>query len=248
MARAGVKLRANTLSRRDRQAGFTLIEAVVSLMLLAVMSVMSYQAVEVILGANERSRGQLEDESQLHRAWQVMSRDIMHLRPRVFADGLGGTERAYLTDPSDFGVRFSRGGGPMVRSNPTGISRIEYRLNSDNQLERLSWPITASSLTNEGNRLILVNDVDEVKIEQLSRDNNFSPDWPPLNQRHHVLSLPKMIRISIKLENGSETSRLLPGLNFDPNPATGSLGSGSGSGPGSGSAAGSDPRGSRNAN
>ena len=86
MARAGVKLRANTLSRRDRQAGFTLIEAVVSLMLLAVMSVMSYQAVEVILGANERSRGQLEDESQLHRAWQVMSRDIMHLRSRGLGD------------------------------------------------------------------------------------------------------------------------------------------------------------------
>ena len=124
------KRKAMPVSRRDRQSGFTLIEAVVSLMLLAVMSVMSYQAVEVILGANERSRGQLEDESQLHRAWQVISRDIMHLRPRGFADGLGGTERAYLTDPSDFGLRFSRGGGPMVRSNPTGISRIEYRLNN----------------------------------------------------------------------------------------------------------------------
>ena len=224
------KRKAMPVSRRDRQSGFTLIEAVVSLMLLAVMSVMSYQAVEVILGANERSRGQLEDESQLHRAWQVISRDIMHLRPRVFADGLEGTERAYLTDPSDFGVRFSRGGGPMVRSNPTGISRIEYRLNKDNQLERRSWPITASSLTSEGNRLILVNAVDDVEIEQLSRDNIFSPDWPPLNQNHHALSLPKMIRITIKLENGSETSRLLPGLNFDPNLRTGSTGSGSGPG------------------
>ena len=162
----------------------------------------------------------------------------MHLRPRVFADGLGGTERAYLTDPSDFGVRFSRGGGPMVRSNPTGISRIEYRLNNENQLERLSWPITASSLTSEGNRLILINAVDDVEIEQLSRDNIFSPDWPPLNQNHHALSLPKMIRITIKLENGSETSRLLPGLNFDPNLKTGSTGS----------AAGSDPGGSANAN
>ncbi|MDC1210844.1 type II secretion system minor pseudopilin GspJ [Porticoccaceae bacterium] len=234
--------RAKSISRRGRQTGFTLIEALVSLMLLAVMSVMSYQAVEVILGTNERSRGQLEDESQLHRAWQVISRDIMHLRPRVFADGLGGTERAYLTDPSDFGVRFSRGGGPMVRSNPTGISRIEYRLNSDNQLERLSWPITASSLTSEGTRLILLSNVDEVEIEQLSRDNNFSPDWPPLNQRHHVLSLPKMIRITIIQEDDSETSRLLPGLAFDPNLNTGSIGP-SGSGGGSGSAAGADPRG-----
>ena len=194
-------------------------------MLLAVMSVMSYQAVEVILGANDRSRGQLEDESQLHRAWQVISRDIMHLRPRTFADGLGGVERAYLTDPSDFGLRFSRGGGPMVRSNPTGISRIEYRINSENQLERLSWPITASALNTEGNRVILANNVDDVEVEQFSRGNIFSPDWPPTNERHHVLSLPRMIRITIILEDGSETTRLLPGLDFDPNPTTGLTGS-----------------------
>jgi general secretion pathway protein J len=217
-------------SGRLPQAGFTLIEAVVSLMLLAVMSVMSYQAVEVILGANERSRGQLENESQLHRAWQVISRDMMHLRPRTFADGLGGVERAYLTDPSEFGLRFSRGGGPMVRSNPTGLSRIEYRINKDNQLERLSWPVTASGLNAEGNRVILANEVDEVEVEQFSRGNIFVPDWPPVNERHHLLSLPRMIRITIKLENGSETVRLLPGLDFDPHSTTGLIGSGSGSG------------------
>lgn len=211
----------------NRQAGFTLIEAVISLMLLAIMSVMSYQAVEVILGSNERSRGDLADEAQLHRAWQIISRDLMHLRPRGFADGLGGRERAYLTDPSDFGVRFSRGGGPMVRSNPSGVSRIEYRINQEHQLERLSWPITASALTGESNRVVLVENVDTVKIEQLSRENMFSPDWPPINEAHDPLSLPKMIRITITLASGAETSRLLPGLDFDP-----AAGAGSGTGSG----------------
>ena len=216
---------------RARQTGFTLIEAVVSLMLLAVMSVMSYQAVEVILGANDRSRGQLEDESQLHRAWQVISRDIMHLRPRAFADGLGAVEPAYITDPSEFGLRFSRGGGPMVRSNPTGISRIEYRINSEDQLERLSWPITASALNVEGNRVILINGVEDVEVEQFSRGNIFSPDWPPTNESHHELSLPRMIRFTVILQNGSETTRLLPGLAFDPSITSGLTGSGSGSTP-----------------
>ena len=208
--------------RRANQAGFTLIEAVISLFLLAVMSVMSYQAVEVILDSNERSRGDLADEAQLHRAWQIISRDMMHLRPRGFADGFGSAERAYLTDPSDFGVRFSRGGGPMVRSNPTGVSRIESRLNDDNQLERLSWPITASARDKEGSRIVLVDNVDKVEIEQLSRSNMFSPDWPPINESHDLLSLPKMIRITITLASGAETSRLLPGLDFDPGSATGS--------------------------
>ena len=71
------------MNSRSRQQGFTLIETVVSLLLLAVVSMMSYQAVEVVLGTNERSRGDLADEMQLQRAWQIMGRDILHLRPRL---------------------------------------------------------------------------------------------------------------------------------------------------------------------
>ncbi|MGB0449201.1 MAG: type II secretion system minor pseudopilin GspJ [Porticoccaceae bacterium] len=207
------------------QSGFTLVEAVVSLMLLAVMSVMSYQAVEVILGANERSHGTLSNEAQLHRAWQIINRDLFHLRPRTFADGLGSKEPAYITDPDQFGVRFSRGGGPLTASNPTGVSRIEYSLNSDDQLERRSWPITATSLNDDGNLLILLNNVDKVKIEQLSRGRQFVPDWPPLNETHSPLSLPRMIRITIIMLDGAETTRLIPGLAFDPKAGRNSSGS-----------------------
>ena len=212
---------------KKSQSGFTLVEAVVSLMLLAVMSVMSYQAVEVILGANERSHGALSNEAQLHRAWQIINRDLFHLRPRTFADGLGSKEPAYVTDPDQFGVRFSRGGGPLTASNPTGVARIEYSLNSDDQLERRSWPITATSLNDDGNLLILLNNVDKVEIEQLSRAKQFVPDWPPINETHSPLSLPRMIRITIIMLDGAETTRLIPGLAFDPKAGRNSSGSGS---------------------
>ena len=224
--------RSKTVTHSN-QSGFTLVEAVVSLLLLAVMSVMSYQAVEVILGANERSRTNLSDEAQLHRAWQIINRDLFHLRPRMFADGLGSKEPAYVTNPDQFGVRFSRGGGPLTGSNPTGVTRIEYSLNQKDQLERRSWPITATSLNNDGNRLILMNNVDTVEIEQLSRGRLFVPDWPPLNETHSPLSLPRMIRITIISLDGSETTRLMPGLAFDPKAGRNSSGSGSGSGSGS---------------
>lgn len=108
-----------TLSLK-RHSGFTLIEAIVSLALLAVLSVMSYQAVEVVMGVNERSRNDLADEAQLQRAWQIIGRDLMHMRPRRFSDGLGSVEPAYVTDPSDFGVRFSRGGGLWCAQTPVG--------------------------------------------------------------------------------------------------------------------------------
>lgn len=199
----------------SRQRGFTLIETVVSLLLLAVISVLSYQAVEVVLGTNERSRGDLVEETELQRAWQIIGRDILHLRPRLYADGLGSTEFAYVTDKSEFGVRFSRGGGPMIRSNPSGVRRIDYRINEDQQLVRTSWAITESPRLSDGSAMILLSKVNTVVFEQLTDAFEYDRNWPPLNSRISDRALPKMVRITIELESGSETTRLFPGVQVD---------------------------------
>lgn len=195
--------------RVGQQRGFTLIEALVSVSLLAIISVMSYQALELIMGANERSRTDLADEAQLQRAWQIINRDLFHLRSRQFDDGLGGKELAYMTNNSEFGVRFSRGGGPMVGTNPSGIRRVEYRLNYDQQLVRQSWGIAESPRFSDGVVQVLLDHVDEVNLEHLDQNNNFVPSWPPVSGGGN--SLPKMIRVTISLDDGTETTRLFLG-------------------------------------
>jgi len=197
---------------RHSEGGFTLIETVVSMLLLAVMSVLSYQAVDAVLATNERSRQGLAEEASLQRAWQIIGRDIMHLRARSFVDGLGMREPAYVTDRSEFGVRFSRGGGPMVKSNPSGLRRVEYSINREQQLQRQSWAITQSPRQSEGSILILMGNVDEVVFEHLTKDFFYSPDWPPINETHSLSSLPKMIRVTITVDGLGESSRLFPGL------------------------------------
>ncbi len=197
---------------RHSEGGFTLIETVVSMLLLAVMSVLSYQAVDAVLATNERSRQGLAEEASLQRAWQIIGRDIMHLRARPFVDGLGMREPAYVTDRSEFGVRFSRGGGPMVKSNPSGLRRVEYSINREQQLQRQSWAITQSPRQSEGSILILMDNVDEVVFEHLTKDFFYGPDWPPINETHSLSSLPKMIRVTITVDGLGESSRLFPGL------------------------------------
>ena len=198
--------------RHGREDGFTLIEVMVSVTIMALMSVLSYQAVDVVIEVNERSRSDLAEEAKLQRAWQIIGQDLLHLRPRTFVDERGSIESAYLTDPSEFGLRFSRGGGPMIRSNPSGVRRIAYSINEEQQLQRQSWAITGSTRDSEGTRLLILNDVEEILLEHLTPDYSYDPNWPPLNQKVTIRSLPKMIRLTIRLVDKTETTVLFPGV------------------------------------
>ena len=198
--------------RHGREDGFTLIEVMVSVTIMAFMSVLSYQAVDVVIEVNERSRSDLAEEANLQRAWQIIGQDLLHLRPRTFVDERGSIESAYLTDPSEFGLRFSRGGGPMIRSNPSGVRRIAYSINEEQQLQRQSWAITGSTRDSEGTRLLILNDVEEILLEHLTPDYSYDPNWPPLNQKVTIRSLPKMIRLTIRLVDKTETTVLFPGV------------------------------------
>ena len=198
--------------RHGREDGFTLIEVMVSVTIMAFMSVLSYQAVDVVIEVNERSRSDLAEEAKLQRAWQIIGQDLLHLRPRTFVDERGSIESAYLTDPSEFGLRFSRGGGPMIRSNPSGVRRIAYSINEERQLQRQSWAITGSTKDSEGSRLLILNGVEEILLEHLTPDYSYDPNWPPLNQKVTIRSLPKMIRLTIRLVDKTETTVLFPGV------------------------------------
>jgi general secretion pathway protein J len=195
-----------------RQSGFTLIETLVALSLMAIISVMSYQAIEVVIGADQRSRSTQMSETKIHRAWKIIQRDLMHMRNRPFKDGLGGVQLPYFTDSSDFGVHFTRGSGPMVTPNPSGIRRIHYSLNDEEQFIRQSWGIAESIRYSEGVTVVLLDEVDEVVFEHLDRINLYTEDWPPIRQRKSNNPLPKMVRVTITLKNGAETSRLFLGV------------------------------------
>jgi len=197
-----------------RSSGFTLLEAIVSLFLLAVMSVMAYQAIESVLNTNQRSRNELSNEQQLQLAWQIISNDILHLIARSYADGFGGIEAAYQTSNSDILLSFTRGGGALLESNPTGLTRVQYRLDDTGRLLRTVWPAFVSIRDSDGQQRVLLEDVSAVDFNNLTTLGYYSLNWPPIDVEfeNNLLSLPLMVDVSIQLEDGTVSRRLLPGV------------------------------------
>ncbi len=198
--------------------GFTLIEVVVALLLLAVMSLMAWQAVDVVLGVNQRSRDNLAASVQLQEAWQQIGSDIYHLRARPFADGFGSVEGAYVTGYNQrLVLSLSRGGGVPISTNPSGLMRIRYVLEGSDLL-RQSWPIHVSPREFEPRQQVLLNAVREIRFEQLNRQSDFVTTWPPLNEQHSLSSLPRLVRVTITLSDGTSTYKLFPGIDGNNDP------------------------------
>jgi general secretion pathway protein J len=200
--------------KNNNSHGFTLLETVVSLFLLAVMSVMAYQAIESVLEANQRSQEALAGEQQLQLTWQIISNDLLHLRARHYADGFGGIEAAYQTSNSDILLSFTRGGGSLLESNPTGLTRVQYSLDGEGRLLRTVWPIFVSLRDSDGQQRVLLDSVSDIDFNNLTALGYYSLDWPPIEVEfeENILSLPLMVEVSILLEDGSISSRLFPGI------------------------------------
>tara|TARA_B100001063_G_C16269810_1_gene313967 strand:+ start:59 stop:349 length:291 start_codon:yes stop_codon:yes gene_type:complete len=93
------------------------------------------------------------------------------------------------------------------------MRRIDYRINEDSQLVRTSWAITESPRQNDGTRLVLLNNVKDIKLLHVDKDGEYSIDWPPINiSKAEKKTLPRMVNMTIITEDDVETSRLFPGV------------------------------------
>jgi general secretion pathway protein J len=196
---------------KRRISGFTLIEMLVALTVFSILSVLAYRALDAVLALDERSSNTLAANSAKHRAMAILLQDFLHIRPRVVRDERNDYQRAYEIS-EEYAVRFTRGGLPMLPSMPSGMQRIAFSVNDDKELLRWVWPQLDSTSDLEPKPQVLLMGVEEFMAEQLDNDNIFVNAWPPVNEEIELDGLPKMIRLTIEFEDGSQLERLIPGV------------------------------------
>ncbi|RKQ69214.1 general secretion pathway protein J [Litorimonas taeanensis] len=153
------------------QAGFTLIEMLVSLFVFSLVSVGTMTAMGSSLSMRDRVNQGMDALTQIQASRAIIRADFERLSARKRRDILGSFEPYVLTTDTDALISFTR----LGRENPGGLEprgdaeRVEY-IFEDNKLIRQSWSSANPNVTAEPRETVLFENLETVEVEFLASD------------------------------------------------------------------------------
>ena len=198
---------------RNRNRGFTLLEILVAVAILAIMSVMAYRGVSEARVSVENAGGHMDRLREVQRAMYLLTSDFRTLAPRPIREPIGDGFRAALRrDPNAVTlVELSHGGWPNGAGTPRGtVQRVSYRL-EERTLIREYWNVTDPTLANIPVTRRLLNQVERIEIRYLNSGREWVTQWPPLGGAGDtgLRSRPMAVEITIVLTDYGELKRLI---------------------------------------
>lgn len=182
------------LDRTKDDAGFTLIEMLVSLFIFSLLSVGTMTAMSNTIATKTRVNEGVEALNALQASRAIMRADFSRLSLRERRDILGSFDPYVVTTDTDALIDFTR----LGRENPLGLEqrgdaeRVAYYF-EDNALIRKSWGSANPDVSSRPRETVLFENLDTVRVEFLSEDliplQRLAVPAPPAQQ-----SLPKLIR------------------------------------------------------
>jgi len=171
-----------TRSRHYRSMGFTLIEILVAFLVFAIIGVISAQLLSNTINAQDDLSDRGKRLGDIHRAMQIIQRDIMQLVDRPVRDSYGDPLQAVLIG-ADGAIEFTRGGWRNPLQLPRAeVQRVGYLL-QDNKLLRGYWPVLDRAQDTEPAYQTLLQDVEQVEFYAVDGSGNEHTFWPQTGAR-----------------------------------------------------------------
>jgi general secretion pathway protein J len=189
---------------RVQPRGFTLIEALVALLILAIVAVLAYRGTSALTGGEAQLAATSARWRTLDGVFVRLEADMRQAIPRAVRHG-AAVEAAWSAQPQDSagntGLVFSRAGPEFALEPGTAGQRVGYRVR-DGTLELVYWP-QLDNVDAPPTVYPLVADVQGFRVAELTADNRWSDRWPL--QQGDVL--PRGVQIELVLADGTRIER-----------------------------------------
>jgi general secretion pathway protein J len=157
------------------EAGFTLVELMVSLMIFGMLSAAGVALLSFSVRAQEAAETRLGELAQLRRATTLMAADLGQAAARMHRDENGAQLPAFTGGGTMLG--FVRRGWENVDGvRRSSLQRVEYRV-SGGRLERVSWPMVDGGPPRAA--VALLDDVRTVAFRYRMPTGDWRDRWDP---------------------------------------------------------------------
>ncbi len=171
------------------QHGFTLIELMVALLVLAVLGVVLASGMNQVTRWYHQLSDEMSASSQLLKAQALLMSDLLQLAPRSISD-VQGTPLPACLSYADGGFECTRFDN---REGGSGLMRIGYVVDKEG-LWRLRWPSLDRAGIAEPLRQQVLTEVTAMTVEWLDATGQPFTQWPPAGA-NALTQLPSSINV-----------------------------------------------------
>jgi len=181
--------------------GFTLLELLVALAIFAMMATMAYGGLNTIINAHLQTERLAERLANLQMTFVQLKRDLEQAIDRSIRDEYGDTQPAFQGTSSQ--LEFTRAGWRNPLQQPrSSLQRVAY-YRENNALWKMYWSILDRAQDTTAHRVILLNEVEDLKLRFLVDQLQWHERWPPTDFLKHpqesLAHLPQLRAVEVTL-------------------------------------------------
>jgi general secretion pathway protein J len=189
-----------------RRSGFTLIEVVIALAILALVAVLGYRALASLTDSEVRLTAEAKRWRDLDAFFARLEADMREALPREVRTG-AVMEAAWIGDVDRTGnaeLRLSRAGPEFAIEAGSAGQRIGYRMR-DGAIEVMYWPRLDQPATLPARAFALAEGIGEFHMSFLDMHGGWRPRWPAQGEP----AVPRAVKVVVTLSDRTSIERWL---------------------------------------